>query len=229
MRKSNCQHILDNWQTFKQFQQEHYPEMFRDLHDTKIIECLLVAPPDHQIFDDLFEDPFFWETLYQITTTPDRIYEKIKLFRQNNAPIKELVEAAKDPANQKVKCCIASALKIEEEQLEQLLQGQSEWAKAAKEAINPNTPPETLERLAKTQDFFIEKAVASNPNTPAQTLEYLTNNPTYEIKERVASNPNTPIPILEHLAKNWGKTIIENVLKNPSTPDHIKAICKRRM
>ncbi len=40
-------------------------------------------------------------------------------------------------------------------------------------AINPNTPPEILDRLAEDLDWFVRRYVARNPNTPEYIKDYL--------------------------------------------------------
>ena len=55
-------------------------------------------------------------------------------------------------------------------------------------AQNPNTPPETLVRLASNKNYVIVWAVAQNPNTPPKTLEVLTSDEDYNVRESAKKN-----------------------------------------
>jgi len=66
-------------------------------------------------------------------------------------------------------------------------------------ALNPNTSPEILERLANDTDFWVRSSVAGNPNTPPETLERLANDEDYAVRWHVERNPNTPQYILTYL------------------------------
>ena len=66
-------------------------------------------------------------------------------------------------------------------------------------ALNPNTPPETLESLANDDNWLVRSHVAGNPNTPIETLERLANDKDWRVRCRVANNPNTPQYIKTYL------------------------------
>ena len=66
-------------------------------------------------------------------------------------------------------------------------------------ATNPNTPPETLERLANDKNFWVRECVADNPNTPPEALERLANDKVYWVRSSVARNPSTPQYIKTYL------------------------------
>ena len=66
-------------------------------------------------------------------------------------------------------------------------------------AINPNTPPETLERLANVNSYPVRNEVALNPNTLPETLERLANDHFYYVRLGVTRNPNTPQYIKDYL------------------------------
>jgi hypothetical protein len=59
-------------------------------------------------------------------------------------------------------------------------------------AGNPNTPPETLDRLANDKNYWVRRYVARNPNTPPETLARLATDKDYWVRSSVARNPNTP-------------------------------------
>jgi len=66
-------------------------------------------------------------------------------------------------------------------------------------AINHNTPPETLARLATDKDYKVRRFVAYNPNTQPETLERLANDGNYWVRMGVTINPNTPQYIRTYL------------------------------
>ena len=66
-------------------------------------------------------------------------------------------------------------------------------------AKNPNTTPETLERLADDENWWVRYRVAYNPNTSPETLERLANDEDYCVRSSVANNPNTPQYIKDYL------------------------------
>jgi hypothetical protein len=66
-------------------------------------------------------------------------------------------------------------------------------------ANNPSTPPETLERLANDEDWYVRSYFAENPNTPSEVLERLANDKSSCVRRFVARNPNTPQYIRTYL------------------------------
>ncbi len=62
-------------------------------------------------------------------------------------------------------------------------------------AVNKNTPPEVLARLANDVDHHVRYHVAKNPNTLPETLDRLVD----EFPYNVAINPNTPQYLKEYL------------------------------
>jgi hypothetical protein len=66
-------------------------------------------------------------------------------------------------------------------------------------ARNPNTPPETLDRLANDEDADVRYWVAWNPHTLPETLESLANDDAWYVRCAVAWNPNTPQYIKDYL------------------------------
>ena len=66
-------------------------------------------------------------------------------------------------------------------------------------AINPNTPPEILERLVNVNSYPVRIEVAFNTNTPPEALERLANDHFYYVRLGVAQNLNTPQYIKDYL------------------------------
>ena len=94
-------------------------------------------------------------------------------------------------------------------------------------AWNPNTPPETLDRLANDEDYGVRYGVAWNPNTPPETLDSLANDENYWVRESVAQNTNTSTETLERLADDenyWA--VRRGVTNNPNTPQYILTYLK---
>ncbi len=59
-------------------------------------------------------------------------------------------------------------------------------------ARNPNTSPESLERLANDEDSCVRYWIARNPNTLPETLDRLANDYDWVVRHGVVRNPNTP-------------------------------------
>lgn len=64
-------------------------------------------------------------------------------------------------------------------------------------AKDPNTPPEILERIALSDEFYATWYVASNPNTPQHTLINLSRHYATEIYIAALRNPNLPEQYVE--------------------------------
>jgi len=64
-------------------------------------------------------------------------------------------------------------------------------------ATNPNTQPETLERLANDEDCYVRSRVAENINTPQESLKNLANdnNRTVAYYARNNKNYNNPMKL----------------------------------
>jgi Leucine rich repeat variant len=67
-------------------------------------------------------------------------------------------------------------------------------------AQNPNTPPETLRKLASDEGCRVH--LARNPSTPSEVLESLSKDTWIPIRVDVAENPNTSPTVLKDLAKD---------------------------
>lgn len=86
-------------------------------------------------------------------------------------------------------------------------------------ALNPSTPKEILDKLAKAVDEYIRIYVASNKNTAAETLEEMISSPTAPLYTRIViaigENPNTPPRLLRFLSGNPDRFIREAIARNP--------------
>jgi hypothetical protein len=85
------------------------------------------------------------------------------------------------------------------------------------QAGDPNTPPETLDRLAGDKDWLVRDAVARNPNTSIETLAFLAADEVSNVRNWVARNPKTSPETLDCLANDVVWHIRYNVARNPKT------------
>lgn len=80
-------------------------------------------------------------------------------------------------------------------------------ADQSRQAKDPNSTPDDLRALVRTQDYQVAVDLALNPNTPSDVLESLFKRK-FEVQFgnpatlgwAIAKNPNTPLPLLEELA-----------------------------
>ncbi|MEH2226530.1 hypothetical protein [Nostoc sp.] len=98
-------------------------------------------------------------------------------------------------------------------------------------AKNPNTPTETLRKLATEKQACF--SLSLNFNTPADILESLSTDQNPRIRFKVAQHPNTPLNVVKDLANDTdmdvanaaarviGKYTAEAVRKDPKTPTHV--------
>ena len=80
-------------------------------------------------------------------------------------------------------------------------------------AEDPNTPTETLAKLAKDKDSCVRKLVAWNPNAPAELLVKLATDKDEYVRREVAWNPNTPAEALAQLATDEDWDVRGEILK----------------
>ncbi|MDZ8139196.1 MAG: hypothetical protein RM049_28595 [Nostoc sp. DedQUE04] len=108
------------------------------------------------------------------------------------------------------------------------------WTRG-KAAENPNTPTETLRKLATENQVTF--SLVCNFNTPADILESLSTDQNPTIRIKVAEHPNTPLNVLKDLANDLnihvanaatkvigelqGEYTAEAVRKNPKTPPDV--------
>ena len=115
-------------------------------------------------------------------------------------------------------------------------------------AKNDRTRPDTLRKLAKSEEATIRWNVAQNPNTPADVISeilredndvsaicYALNHPSVTvedlvahadswncyIRQTVAEHEKTPPEVLRQLANDSESTVLESVAANPNTPQDV--------
>jgi len=92
----------------------------------------------------------------------------------------------------------------------------------AREAADPETPPQRLELLARERT--VQPLVAANPAAPPDTLKRLRRVANRATRAAVASNPNTPIEVLLELVPEFPLEVLDNpvlpllMLANPELP-----------
>jgi hypothetical protein len=95
-------------------------------------------------------------------------------------------------------------------------------------ALNPNTPPETLDRLSYDKDYWVRRAAALNPNTSPETLDRLSYDEYSGVRYWVAHNRNTPPETLDRLSYDKDYWVRRMVAKHPNTPQYILDLFKFR-
>ena len=85
------------------------------------------------------------------------------------------------------------------------------------EDVSSINDPETLARLAKSEDFGLRKAVAASRHAPAKTLEQLAADGVADVRQIVAGNPHTTSSTLDVLAADRSDLVRESVACNPHT------------
>jgi len=88
---------------------------------------------------------------------------------------KELIKKNPDFARELVEFVEAEVVNLKKVFLQEAPNDKLTFKEKKEVAQNPNTPPETLERLANDEDYWVRYWVARNPNTPPETLESLAN------------------------------------------------------
>ncbi|MES2742362.1 MAG: hypothetical protein V4754_15630 [Pseudomonadota bacterium] len=83
---------------------------------------------------------------------------------------------------------------------------------------NLATPPETLATLARDDDWTVRAAVGANPNTPLDILATLANDPDEDVRRAVASNPNISADIATRLADSEDEHVLSALGGNRATP-----------
>lgn len=69
-------------------------------------------------------------------------------------------------------------------------------------AENPQTGPDTLEKLSGHGAPEVRSAVAENPHTPDATVKSLATDENPDVRYRLAENPETPVEVLKTLAED---------------------------
>ncbi len=86
----------------------------------------------------------------------------------------------------------------------------------------PETPPERLRELAKSQWAEIRKATASHANTPNDVLEYLAEDLDASVRASVAANPHTLDRVQLQLAEDRKLKVRAVVYQNLNVPSSIR-------
>ncbi len=86
-------------------------------------------------------------------------------------------------------------------------------------AHNHNTSSEILVRLVNDRAFSVREMLALNPNTPVDSLEILARE--LRIREILAVHPSTPKEFLARLVDDEAPSVRCSLAENPSTPDEI--------
>jgi 3-methyladenine DNA glycosylase AlkC len=94
------------------------------------------------------------------------------------------------------------------------------WQEVHPELRDPNTSAETLARLAevKNKDLYVLRGVAEHPNTPIETLTKLAKNGDGLVRMSVTNNLNTSVKILTELSEDKDTRVRSSVAHNPNTP-----------
>lgn len=85
-------------------------------------------------------------------------------------------------------------------------------------ASNPDTHPDTLEKLADKGSHDIVQRVAENISTPEPVFEKLANHESPEIRSAVSHNPSASLKTKEPLATDSDPSVRFSVAENPNTP-----------
>jgi hypothetical protein len=81
------------------------------------------------------------------------------------------------------------------------------------QAVDPNTPPEQLEKLCQLNNIELTRIVASHPNVTFQLLHRLANTKDIITLQNIAANFSTPSEILHLLAYTPLNNLIEDLEK----------------
>ena len=81
------------------------------------------------------------------------------------------------------------------------------------QAVDPNTPPEQLEKLCQLNNIELTRIVASHPNVTFQLLHKLANTKDIITLQNIAANFSTPSEILHLLAYTHLNNLIEDLEK----------------
>jgi len=151
--------------------------------------------------------------------------------RQHLREVLRSVQAAKLPRPRKEK---------ESRQLQELIRTRTEelnrinpaWDRKYCQALNPQTTPQTLLKLAATlpaSDFLLARALSEHPGAPAELLAKLGSHPYAAVRENVARHPNTSAETLRRLAEAPDEPLWFLVACNPSTPPDLRDRLRARM
>ena len=133
-----------------------------------------IIPTDNTYFDDKMFFHF--------------VYVSIKKILERNKIMKKKVVALKEE------------LREERRKKHELLE---KWKKDEKRKIStdPNTSPEELANLAKSENLYIVLDVAQHPNTSEETIVELAHHENVAVQRAIAERSDAPAHILIDLSK----------------------------
>ena len=134
---------------------------------------------------------------------------------------KELIKKNPDFARELVEFVEAEVVNLKKVFLQEAPNDKLTFKEKKEVAENPNTPPETLGRLANDNIWDVRQGIAENSNTPPETLERLANDDEDWVRRAVAWNSNTKTETLERLAKDGDYCVLCGVAENPNTTTEI--------
>ena len=76
--------------------------------------------------------------------------------------------------------------------------------------LNDNTSSETLDKLAKDDNYYVRLNVAAHPNTSVNTLKKLAKDKHFNVRYSAVKNPNTPIETVRDVAKKDKDATVKN-------------------
>jgi hypothetical protein len=85
-------------------------------------------------------------------------------------------------------------------------------------ASNPDTKPDVLVDLSKSEDKYIRSAVARNVNCPIDVMSELSRDMEEIVVEGLAGNTSTPVELLETIFENCGHYTYQVLGGNPRLP-----------
>lgn len=91
-------------------------------------------------------------------------------------------------------------------------------------AGNPQTPMETLQKLALNDYVETRRAVAENPQATGALLQLLSQDAHANARQAVAGNPRTPRALFLTLSQDQNEQVRQAVARNPRTPAEILRI-----
>ena len=119
-----------------------------------------------------------------------------------------------------------------EARTEELNRTSPAWDRRYRQALNHESSPQTLLKLAATlpeNDFLLARALAEHPKVPGEILAQLATHPYHAVRENVARHPNTPAETLRQLAEESSEPLWFLVACNPATPAELRDRLRARL
>jgi hypothetical protein len=157
------------------------------------------------------------ETLIKLSKDTN---DNVKRFVASNpnSPKEALINVSKTN-NKQIQDQLLRNNNIPIEILEEYANNQEDGAIRISVAKHPNTPPETLLKLAHDKSYLVLSALIWNKNTPSEAFKIISQNKQAAIKIDLAKNERTPSDVLDMLAKNPNGyyQLLINVIDNSNT------------